>query len=474
VFYRRLQAIRIASPFFALLLAFALLPKAVAAHDIPAQTILHSFVKPDGDRLHVIVRVPLILLLNMGLPKWGPGYLDLARIDDKLRKTAEVVAREFLFYEDGVQLVPEGTAATRISQPSDPSFETFETARNNTLGPPLPEEARVFWNQGYFDAYLQYPIRSEDSGFSIDMRLSPGLGDRLKMVLRYITPEGTTRAFEFHAGTGVLALDPRWYQAASTFVKLGFEHILDGIDHLLFLLCLVAPFRLRHFRTLIGIITAFTVAHSITLIAAAMGYVPAGRWFPPLVEVLIALSIVYMALENVVVALRNGRSAEASLRWRWLIAGIFGLVHGFGFSFALTQELQFAGSHFLLSLLSFNVGVELGQLLVVAVTLPLLAVVLKQPEARRYGVIILSAIVAHTAWHWMTERWESLNRVGWPSLDEDVLTQGVGVALAAVLLTIGIGFAVRQVIRGSRSSRSETVEPVMQSRSNGAPKQQRQ
>ncbi len=175
------------------------------------------------------------------------------------------------------------------------------------------------------------------------MRLSPGLGDRLKMVLRYITPEGTTRAFEFHAGAGVIALDPRWYQAASTFVKLGFEHILDGIDHLLFLLCLVAPFRLRHFRTLIGIITAFTVAHSITLIAAALGFVPAGRWFPPLVEVLIALSIVYMALENVVVALRNGQNAEASLRWRWLIAGFFGLVHGFGFSFALKQDLQFAG-----------------------------------------------------------------------------------------------------------------------------------
>ncbi len=454
----------------AVVIGLVLLPKAVAAHDIPAQVILHGFVKPDGDRLHVIIRIPLILLLNMGLPKWGEGYLDLGRMDDKLRKTAEVVAREFLFLEDGVQLAPEGTAATRISQPSDPSFESFETARDNILGPPLPQDARVFWNQGYFDAYLQYPIRSEDSGFSIDMRLSPGLGDRLKMVLRYITPEGTTRAFEFHAGTGVLALDPRWYQAASTFVKLGFEHILDGIDHLLFLLCLVAPFRLRHFRTLVGIITAFTVAHSITLIAAAMGFVPAGRWFPPLVEVLIALSIVYMALENVVVALRNGQNAEASLRWRWLIAGVFGLVHGFGFSFALKQDLQFAGSHFLLSLLSFNVGVELGQLLVVGIILSVLAVVLSQPAARRYGVIILSAIVAHTAWHWMTDRIESLNRVGFPSLDEDVLTHGAAIALAVVLLALGIGFGVRQVMRGSRSSRSQIAEPIMQSRADGDPK----
>lgn len=189
-----------AAPFLAILLAFALLPKAATAHDIPAQVTMHGFVKPEGERLHVIVRIPLILLLNMGMPKWGPGYLDLARIDDKLAKTAEVVAREFVFFEDSVQLMPEGLAATRISEPSDPSFETFETARRNVLGPPLPVDTRVFWNQGYFDAYLRYPIRSEDSGFSIEMRLSPGLGDRLKMVLRYITAAGTTRAFDFHAG----------------------------------------------------------------------------------------------------------------------------------------------------------------------------------------------------------------------------------------------------------------------------------
>lgn len=252
-------------------------------------------------------------------------------------------------------------------------------------------------------------------------------------------------------------------------MKLGFEHILDGIDHLLFLLCLVAPFRLRHFRTLVAIVTAFTVAHSITLIAASMGYVPAGEWFPPLVEVLIALSIVYMALENVVVALRNGRNAEASLRWRWLIAGVFGLVHGFGFSFALKQELQFAGSHFLLSLLSFNVGVELGQLLVVATILPILAFLLRQPEARRYGVIVLSAIVAHTAWHWMTERWQSLDRVGWPSVGEDVTIEMAAIALVVVLLALAIGYGVRQLVSGSKSTAGGQVKSPIRSRSGGKP-----
>ncbi|HIG16397.1 MAG TPA: hypothetical protein EYQ31_03375, partial [Candidatus Handelsmanbacteria bacterium] len=74
--------------------------------------------------------------------------------------------------------------------------------------------------------------------------------------------------------------------------------ILDGLDHLLFLLCLVVPF--RRFRALVPIVTGFTVAHSVTLIASAYGLAPNALWFPPLVETLIALSIVYMAFENII------------------------------------------------------------------------------------------------------------------------------------------------------------------------------
>ena len=133
-------------------------------------------------------------------------------------------------------------------------------------------------------------------------------------------------------------------------MKLGFFHILDGTDHLLFLFCLVIPF--RRFRALIPVVTAFTVAHSITLIASAYNLAPDALWFPPLIETLIAMSIVYMALENIV--------GGATVQRRWMITFGFGLVHGFGFSFALRQTMQFAGSHLLASLLSFNVGVELG------------------------------------------------------------------------------------------------------------------
>jgi len=115
----------------------------------------------------------------------------------------------------------------------------------------------------------------------------------------------------------------------------------------LFVMCLIIPF--RRIRPLVVIVTSFTVAHSITLLASAFSLLPKALWFPPLIETLIAASIVYMAFENIV-----------GSRWqrRWIIAFGFGLVHGFGFSFALRETLQFAGSHLLTSLLAFNLGVE--------------------------------------------------------------------------------------------------------------------
>jgi hypothetical protein len=116
-----------------------------------------------------------------------------------------------------------------------------------------------------------------------------------------------------------------------------------------------------------------------------------------------------MALENVV--------AGGGLRRRWLIAFGFGLVHGFGFSFALRETMQFAGSHLLTSLLFFNLGVELGQVLVVGLLVPMLWALFRFIVPERIGTIILSAFVAHTGWHWMTDRGGQLTQYDWPALD---------------------------------------------------------
>jgi len=233
------------------------------------------------------------------------------------------------------------------------------------------------------------------------------------------------RALEFTGDPGLVRLDPRWYQAALRFVRMGFFHILDGTDHLLFLFCLVIPF--RRFGALVPVVTAFTAAHSITLIASAYDLAPGALWFPPLIETLIAASIVYMALENI--------AGGSTVKRRWMVAFGFGLVHGFGFSFALRETLQFAGSHLLTSLLSFNVGVELGQLLVLALLIPALELFFRKVVPERMGTIILSALVAHTGWHWMLERWDRFRqyRFAWPELSARMLADATRWLLIVVL-----------------------------------------
>jgi hypothetical protein len=368
----------------------------------------------------VLVRVPLDLLLNLNLPKRGPGYLELAAMEAVLPRAVDATAKDLVFFEDG-QALALARGEARISLPSDRSFESFDQALAQVLGPRLPASTDVFWNQGYFDAYLEYRIGSPRAGFAVDFHVSPGLRDRLKLDLRFLSQGGAVRAFEIPTASGRVELDPRWHQAAASFVKSGFRHILDGLDHLLFLLCLVIPFR-RVGWTLVGVVTAFTVAHSVTLISAAYGMVPRGAWFPPLVEALIAASIIYMAIENVL---------RPNLGRRWLVTALFGLIHGFGFSFVLQSELQFAGEHLLLSLLAFNAGIELGQLLFIALAIPLLGLALhKAPVSERVVVAIISAFVAHTAWHWLAQRWETLGKVEWPA---EPATLALWIALLAAL-----------------------------------------
>ena len=417
-----------------LLLALLLSAAAVApagAHDIPEEIVLHGFVKPEGERLHFLVRVPLAMLLSMNLPKRDVGYLDLAAAGEKLQASAAATARELLLYENGVQLKPVRTAA-RISEPSDRSFESYDTALASIAGPKLPNSANVFWNRGYLDVHLEYLIASQRSDFSLDMLLAPGLKGRLKLVVRYLPPDGAERAYQLHGGAGHVMLDPRWYQAARSFISFGFQHIFGGLDHLLFLLCLLMPFR-RIGWTLVAVVTSFTVAHSITLLGAAYGIVPGGAWFPPLVEALIAASIIYMAIENVL---------RPNLRWRWLVTAAFGLVHGFGFSFVLQNQMQFAGDHLVVSLLAFNLGIEMGQLAFIAVAIPVFALLFDTVRlSERLLTFVVSAFVAHAAWHWLVERWEALSRVPWPQLEPAAVGLWIVLAAALGLLAWALGGA---------------------------------
>jgi hypothetical protein len=417
----------VASKYSAWVLASALaFPCVLQGHDIPSDATVQAFLKPSGQRLELLMRVPMKVIRDVDFPSKGPGYLDLARTQPLLRDAATLwISDNMEVYEDDSKLGKPRVAATQISLESDRSFASFEQALAHMNGPRLAEDTNVVWNQVMFDILFEYPVQSDQSRFSIHMGFN-NLALRVITVLRFLPPNGVMRAFEFTDDPGLIRLDPRWFQAALRFVQMGFEHILDGTDHLLFLFCLVIPF--RRFRGLIPIVTSFTVAHSITLIASAYNLGPDALWFPPLIETLIACSIVYMALENIV--------GGATINRRWIITFGFGLVHGFGFSFALRQTLQFAGSHLLTSLLSFNLGVELGQLLVLILMIPLLEGLFRFVVAERMGTIILSALVAHTGWHWMTERYDKLRqfRFQWPVWNAAMLASLMRWLMAALIL----------------------------------------
>ena len=421
----------------------------LVAHDIPSRVTVLAFVKPEPGHLRIVLRAPLEAMRDINWPEKALGYLDLGKARKLTRDAAQLWIADFIqAYENGTALDSARIVATRLSLPSDRAFTSYDTAFARVTGPPLDTATDVPWQQAAIDVVIDYPIASEQSNFSLRPQLAR-LGVRTTTVLRFIAPSGVERAYQYIGDPGLVRLDPRWYHAAWQFVKLGITHILGGIDHLLFVLCLVIPF--RRFRPLVLIVTAFTVAHSITLVSSAIGVAPDALWFPPLIETLIAASIVYMALENIV---------GAKLQRRWLIAFGFGLVHGFGFSFVLRESLQFAGSHLAISLFTFNLGVEIGQVMVLAVAVPLISLAFSRVVAERMGIIILSALVAHTAWHWMLDRGKTLSeyQFDWPALDMAFLASAMRAALVLTIIGAaawGLSEIYKRISAESREPRAE-------------------
>ena len=210
--------------------------------------------------------------------------------------------------------------------------------------------------------------------------------------LAKVEADGETRELAFapesrEARVSVGARDAS--PAEASFFKLGVEHILTGYDHLLFLGALLL--RGGRLLSLFKIITAFTVAHSITLALAVLGLVTVPE---RLIECVIAASIVYVALENIF--LRDVPSQ------RWLVSFLFGLVHGFGFASAL-GPLHLPARHLALALFSFNLGVETGQALVVALLVPVL-VWMRGARWERRTVQAASGAVALMGFIWLMER----------------------------------------------------------------------
>lgn len=210
------------------------------------------------------------------------------------------------------------------------------------------------------------------------------------------------------AGTPVATLALGQRASLAAWIADGLAHIYGGPDHIGFVLALLlvivlvrspdgAGWEVRRplaaLRSTAAIVTAFTVAHSLSLIAASLGYISLPS---RLVESLIAASIVYTAVENVV---------RPDVRWRFALTFAFGLVHGLGFASMLAELLP--PDHVVLPLLGFNLGVELGQLSIVAVALPLLLWVARRLGAARYrrvGLVVAGVPLAAAGLYWLVDR----------------------------------------------------------------------
>jgi hydrogenase/urease accessory protein HupE len=173
------------------------------------------------------------------------------------------------------------------------------------------------------------------------------------------------------------------------YINLGLEHIITGYDHILFLLALIVI--TRSFKKAVKIVTAFTVAHSITLFLVAMELVPV---YPKWIEAGIAMTICYVAVENFF---------APNAKWRWGLTFVFGFIHGFGFA-ASIADIGFDKKNLVASLLSFNVGIELGQFAIMGCIFPVL---LKMRTNTRYYSVLLkgvSACIFLIGAYWFIER----------------------------------------------------------------------
>ena len=380
----------------------------LAAHDIPADAAVRMFVKPEGRVLKVLVRVQMASINDVDWPLHRDnGYLDLARVEPFLHDASTMWIADYLdVYEDDVKLAYPKLTSVRLSVEADTSFTTYEDALAHVTGPRLSEDTTLLSNQGQLDSFYEYAIQGDLSRFSIHPRFDR-FGLRVLTILRFISPAGYIRAFEYEGGDpGLVRLDPSVSQAARKFAAIGWNDVLERSDLLLFLLCVAIP--LRRVRQLIPALAAFIVAHSVTLIASAYGMAPDVSWFPPLTQTLIAASVVYMGVENIAAFTPERRQA---------IAFAFGLAYGFAFAVALQGRLQFAGAHVLTSVLAFNAGLEAAVLVFLAALLVALAMLFRFVISERMGVIVLSALAAHSAWHWMLDRLNLLSRFRfeWPA-----------------------------------------------------------
>ena len=312
--------------------------------------------------------------------------------------------RAFHLDLDGNEVVERGELLAMVPEMYDYLQERFALAAGYTPMELLQQEGgfkqdefgNIFINFVFANTVARVP---EEIGFSLDLWEKFGARHSNLVAVRHgedvqqavLTVAEPRRRFVI---TGEVPLLAQLWQ----FTEQGIGHIFLGYDHIMFLIGLIIIG--NRFVNLVKIVTAFTVAHSITLILAALQVLT----LPPrLIESGIALSIVYVAAENFVILAQHDRqSAESAVEHRWLITFFFGLVHGFGFANVL-RDLGLPNKALVGSLLAFNLGVEIGQIVIVALVFPFI-LWLSRARHQRAIIYATSTVILLFGAGWFVER----------------------------------------------------------------------
>ena len=356
--------------------------------DLPSEIVLQGFLKPEGNRVRLLIRVPLVLLSNFALPQRGPGYLDLARISDRLNDAAQATGRQIEISDNGAPLIPMVRAA-RISVLSDRSFGSYDAALSSLEGPRLPVDTELFWNQGFFDAELEYPLHSADAHLSIRANVAPEIERRVKLRLRFLPATAPPRTYEIASGSGWISLDPTAFEAAWLSFKGGFADSF-ALDRLAFLLCLIAPF--RHLRSLLAIVVVMAGMQALTLTATGARWFVETPWLQPLADTSLAAAVLLLAIGNL---------GAPSLRRRWFAAALIAALSGFAIGPLFVDRWQFAGAHAVVAAISYNAGIVAGAVVILIASLIVLRVLFAWVLGAPLGVIVLSALLGLVAWQWL-------------------------------------------------------------------------
>ncbi|MEM6773915.1 MAG: HupE/UreJ family protein [Pseudomonadota bacterium] len=342
----------------------------------------------------------------LGLGEIFENALDLRQDAQRLRgKVVEVVVREAA-RAPNFETLAQAQAVFK-EPPQALIAETPANAREPGVLNAVPRKSTtssaspLFVGDAVVDIKLQYPTPSGLDGYTLATTLDPQLPEQDQTVSIVIdhAVEGT----DFYNSRGLLheplRVERASFAALRVMVAQGIAHILEGLDHVLFVLCLTVG--ASGPGALLGRVTAFTLGHCVTLSLGFFGYVPTASWFIPAVETAIAASIVFAAMA----AFRRSNTTVVGEGSMYVLIGGIGLLHGLGFSFVLHNILSLNAPNLWESLLAFNLGIEMGQIAVVLVALSLLQLLrVIGEDAESHSRSLLAAACGIVGSYWMFDR----------------------------------------------------------------------